>query len=207
MQMHTKPTISVIFEATHQPMVLNARFWVKETQCFSVVDVVNMKYKKRNQIPCTIENAVSTEAKLHLSSQEAIQQFKDSGFVTADELISPSACAAICDELDCILRGELVGDCRPDKCPKGSMSCRTPSKKVLHMINTWKSSEVIKAVVTDRELGKLVAHLGGWSGARVAEDQVWIKPPGAGPLVFHRDSPYFDFDPGKALHSRYGRTT
>lgn len=40
-------------------------------------------------------------------------------------------------------------------------------------------------------------HAGGrWSqGARLAQDQVWAKPPGAGPLVFHRDSTYFDFNP------------
>jgi ectoine hydroxylase-related dioxygenase (phytanoyl-CoA dioxygenase family) len=25
--------------------------------------------------------------------------------------------------------------------------------------------------------------------------QVWAKPPGASPLVFHRDSAYFDFEP------------
>ena len=45
-------------------------------------------------------------------------------------------------------------------------------------------------------LGWLVAQLGGWKhGARLAQDQTWCKPPGAGPLVFHRDSAYFDFTP------------
>ena len=30
-------------------------------------------------------------------------------------------------------------------------------------------------------------------------DQVWAKPPGAPPLIFHRDSPYFDFAPSDVV--------
>ena len=45
-----------------------------------------------------------------------------------------------------------------------------------------------------------MAQLAGWpSGARLAQDQVWAKPPGAPPLVFHRDSPYFDFSPADVV--------
>lgn len=38
-------------------------------------------------------------------------------------------------------------------------------------------------MVLSPQLGALAATLGGWSGARVAEDQLWLKPPGAGPLL------------------------
>ena len=31
------------------------------------------------------------------------------------------------------------------------------------------------------------------------KDQVWIKPPNCGPLVFHRDSTYFDFEPSDVI--------
>lgn len=45
-------------------------------------------------------------------------------------------------------------------------------------------------------LGGVIAQLAGWGdGARLAQDQVWAKPPGSSPLVFHRDSPYFMFEP------------
>ena len=40
-----------------------------------------------------------------------------------------------------------------------------------------------REVVLSPQLGALAATLGGWSGARVAEDQLWLKPPGAGPLL------------------------
>jgi hypothetical protein len=38
------------------------------------------------------------------------------------------------------------------------------------------------------------------AGARVANDQVWAKPPGAAPITFHRDSTYFDFEPAVRLY-------
>uniref|UniRef100_A0A7S2B8F2 Phytanoyl-CoA dioxygenase n=1 Tax=Octactis speculum TaxID=3111310 RepID=A0A7S2B8F2_9STRA len=33
----------------------------------------------------------------------------------------------------------------------------------------------------------------------MAQDQIWAKPPGSPPLVFHRDSPYFDFTPADVV--------
>lgn len=177
---------------------LASMFEVKQTKAFSVVQVGKGKNRiRRRRAPLKCNTIVASAQAICSDANKC--RFNDDGFVVSNELVSLEACQAVCEELDCILRGELVGDCRPDKCPKGSVSCRTPSKKVLHLINTWKSSDTIKAVVTNPALGKLVAELGGWKGARVAEDQVWVKPPGSGPLVFHRDSPYFDFDPADVI--------
>lgn len=53
---------------------------------------------------------------------------------------------------------------------------------------------------TNRNLANIVAQLAGWEHrARLAQDQVWAKPPGASPLVFHRDSPYFMFHPSDVV--------
>ena len=49
------------------------------------------------------------------------------------------------------------------------------------------------------KLGEFVANLMEWKGSRVAQDQVWAKPPLSSALVFHRDSPYFDFVPADGL--------
>merc|ERR1719401_2836913 len=69
-------------------------------------------------------------------------------------------------------------------------------KKVFQVINIHKSDLLFRELVTNPLLGMLVATLMGWKeGARLCQDQVWAKPPGAPPLVFHRDSPYFMFDP------------
>jgi len=68
------------------------------------------------------------------------------------------------------------------------------------VINVHKSDQLFRALATSKQLGKLVAELAGWEcGARLAQDQVWAKPPGAPPLVFHRDSPYFMFTPSDVV--------
>lgn len=72
--------------------------------------------------------------------------------------------------------------------------------KVLQVINMHKADSVFRKLETDPGLGSLVAQLGGWeAGARLGQDQVWAKPPGASPLVFHRDSPYFKFEPDDVI--------
>lgn len=68
--------------------------------------------------------------------------------------------------------------------------------KVLQVINIHKADSLFRKLGVNADLARIVAQLAGWkAGARLAQDQVWAKPPGASPLVFHRDSPYFMFDP------------
>eukprot|EP00121_Abeoforma_whisleri_P017019 Awhi_evm1s15601 len=71
---------------------------------------------------------------------------------------------------------------------------------VLQVINIHKSDQAFEDLVLSPSLGKLVAKIAGWDnerygGARVAQDQVWAKPPNGRRLVYHRDSPYFMFEP------------
>lgn len=77
----------------------------------------------------------------------------------------------------------------------------TPVKKVLQVINVHKSDVLFQRLVCHPLLGRIVAQLAGWEsrGTRLAQDQIWAKPPGAGPLSFHRDSPYFMFKPNTVL--------
>ena len=68
--------------------------------------------------------------------------------------------------------------------------------KVIQVINVHKADSLYSQFARSPVLGKVVAQLAGWdAGARLAQDQVWAKPPGAAPLAFHRDSPYFMFAP------------
>ena len=46
------------------------------------------------------------------------------------------------------------------------------------------------SVVRDPKVGEALARLGGWSGARLIQDNVLWKPPGGRPLGFHRDNAY-----------------
>lgn len=72
--------------------------------------------------------------------------------------------------------------------------------KVLQIINIHKADSLFRRLETNGKLAQVVAQLAGWDcGARLAQDQVWAKPPGAPPLVFHRDSPYFMFEPSDVV--------
>lgn len=69
--------------------------------------------------------------------------------------------------------------------------------KVLQVINVHKADSLFRQLAVSPVLGRVVAELAGWTqvGTRLAQDQIWAKPPGAPPLTFHRDSPYFMFSP------------
>lgn len=137
--------------------------------------------------------------------------FVREGFVVLDDLLTADTCATLNARLELVLRGECDGDYgRADKTPKfsGDRRCKPgktppplggPSKQTLQVINIWKADAAFAQIVRSPALGQLVAQLGGWTGARVANDQVWAKPPGAAPLTFHRDSAYFDFVPSDVI--------
>jgi hypothetical protein len=70
--------------------------------------------------------------------------------------------------------------------------------KVMQIINIHKSDTMFHQLVTTEVLGYMVSKLMNWTkGARLAQDQIWAKPPGATPLAYHRDSPYFMFTPSE----------
>lgn len=88
----------------------------------------------------------------------------------------------------------------PVQNPKKKKEPQSNSKKrisTLQIINIWHCDSFFRDLTTSPTLGELVASVCGWRkrGCRLAQDQVWVKPPGAGPLSFHRDTTYFDFVP------------
>ena len=59
--------------------------------------------------------------------------------------------------------------------------------------NGWKSDHAIARVVLREEIGRCCAQLMNWPGARINQDNVIWKPPGASPLGFHQDNAYQDW--------------
>jgi len=59
------------------------------------------------------------------------------------------------------------------------------------MCNVWKSDRLIASLVLSSKLGRFAAQLGGWTGTRIGQDDLWYKPPGGGKeIAFHRDDSY-----------------
>lgn len=143
--------------------------------------------------------------------QHLQDEFRQDGFVVVPSVLDAATVDALNASLEDILRGTYDRGQRPDKTPKlvkgilkengGSVgplgfSGNLQNVKVLQVINVHKCNSLFRHVETNEKLGQLVAELAGWEqGARLAQDQIWAKPPGAAPLVFHRDSPYFMFNP------------
>jgi hypothetical protein len=159
---------------------------------------------------------------------ELCDAFRKDGFVVFPTVLSIAAVAALNDRLEDVLRGSYDRGKKPDKIPrllKGSKPAKVPNEgvepqkkkspkpsaplgfsgnltnvKVLQIINIHKADSLFRKIETSPPLGQIVAQLAGWKhGARLAQDQIWAKPPGAPPLVFHRDSPYFMFEPSDVV--------
>jgi ectoine hydroxylase-related dioxygenase (phytanoyl-CoA dioxygenase family) len=147
------------------------------------------------------------------------QAFESDGFVVIPNVLSASDVAKLNQRLRAVLRGDNDRAQRPDKVmPKGAGASselledeiqqpgpRTKSNerhahKVIQIINIHKSDSLFRTLASDAGLGHVVAQLANWEhGTRLAQDQVWAKPPGAPPFVFHRDSPYFMFEPSNVV--------
>mmetsp|Transcript_2150 Transcript_2150/g.5131 ORF Transcript_2150/g.5131 Transcript_2150/m.5131 type:complete len:181 (-) Transcript_2150:2985-3527(-) len=133
--------------------------------------------------------------------------FAEDGFLVFPDAIDLCVVSDLQSKLDDVLSGNFETGRAPDKAPildeaeridpLGLPPTATRKKgRVLQIINVHKSNRKFREIATSPELGRLVSKLAGWQqGARLAQDQVWAKPPGAPPLVFHRDSPYFMFEP------------
>lgn len=151
-------------------------------------------------------------------SEENVQQFQDNGFYVREASIFNEAADLILPRLqyrlECVINGEYDLGQPPAKVNKipqcfycdgvfrfspASSHAKRSSKlhKTIHLINVWQGDGLFKELVTSPALGNAVTKLMRWEqhGCRVAQDQVWIKPPHSGPLSYHRDTPYIDFSP------------
>lgn len=141
---------------------------------------------------------------------ELIEAFRNDGFVALSNVLSKEAVSALNDRLEHVLRGNFDRGKAPDKTPR---LVKTPYRaqttkplgfsgnlqnvKVQQIVNIRNSDSLFSQLACNTNLARLVGQLAGWQrqGTRLAQDQVWAKPPAAAPLVFHRDSAYFMFDP------------
>lgn len=144
-----------------------------------------------------------------ISLESMRESFATDGFVVFNNAVNDETVTILQSRLEEVLRGTYNRQVSPDKVPKFPSSSKSTlgydsnsnqKSKVLQIINIHKSDEDFRRLATSQSIGRMVAELAGWEqGARLAQDQVWAKPPGAPPLVFHRDSPYFMFTPNDVV--------
>ena len=117
-----------------------------------------------------------------------LESFRADGFVAVEALIDASLIDPLKERFERLFRGDFETGTAPDEVnwQEGS-SDPTLARQIC---NGWKADRLIASVVLDASLGEAVARLADWPGARIVQDNVIWKPPGARSFGFHRDNAY-----------------
>jgi ectoine hydroxylase-related dioxygenase (phytanoyl-CoA dioxygenase family) len=117
-----------------------------------------------------------------------LADFARDGFLIIENFIPPEHAAAVAQRFEGLFRGQFETGLYPDEW--NWQEGRDPPDRTRQICNGWKSDRTIANLVLSAEIGRLAATLAGWRGARLAQDNVIWKPPGAKPLGFHQDDSY-----------------
>jgi ectoine hydroxylase-related dioxygenase (phytanoyl-CoA dioxygenase family) len=121
-------------------------------------------------------------------SEAQIAQFHEDGFLILERLIDPADAARVAGRFERLFRGQFETGLYPDEW--NWREGRDAPDLARQICNGWKSDYTVASLVLRAEIGRLCATLAGWPGARLAQDNIIWKPPGAKPLGFHQDDSY-----------------
>jgi len=106
-----------------------------------------------------------------------IQQFENDGFLIIENFLTSDFAQQLAERIERLFYGEFETGIYPDEWYwRPGMSLDHVTRE---MCNAWKSDRLIASLVLSQEIGRLSATLAGWTGARIGQDSMWLKPPGA----------------------------
>lgn len=117
-----------------------------------------------------------------------VERFRRDGFLILDRFLDPATVERAAARFEPLFRGEFATGLQPDEW--NWQEGRDPPDRTRQICNGWKSDRTVASVVLAEAVGHACARLMGWGGARIAQDNVIWKPPGAKPLGFHQDDSY-----------------
>jgi hypothetical protein len=123
-----------------------------------------------------------------LLSEEQREMFWRDGFVFVPNLLTCREAESCRERYELLFAGKFDTGLYPDEW-HWRQGISMPDK-VREICNGWKSDSVIGSMVLDQRFGRLGCELMKWQSARVAQDSLIWKPPGAGPVTYHQDAPY-----------------
>ncbi|MFN3461291.1 MAG: phytanoyl-CoA dioxygenase family protein [Oceanibaculum sp.] len=121
-------------------------------------------------------------------NSEIIDNFRRDGFVIIRNLLDDGDIAAARARFEPLFKGKFETGLYPDEW--NWQEGRDPADRTRQICNGWKSDRTIARIVLSPKVGELCARLGNWPGARMGQDNVLWKPPGAKSLGFHQDDSY-----------------
>jgi hypothetical protein len=120
-----------------------------------------------------------------------IQQFQEDGFLILEKFLPAELTARLIGRMEPLFYGNFETGIYPDEWHwRPQMSLPDITREIC---NAWKCDLTIASLVLSAEVGRLNATLAGWSGARIGQDSMWIKPPGAKAIAMHQDGAYIDY--------------
>jgi len=117
-----------------------------------------------------------------------LDRFDADGFAVVERLVAPERLGPLHDAFDRLFAGDFATGTPPDEV---NWQHGTGDPTLTRQIcNAWKADPVVAEVVLDPGFGEDLARLAGWPGARIIQDNVLWKPPGARSVGFHQDNGY-----------------
>jgi ectoine hydroxylase-related dioxygenase (phytanoyl-CoA dioxygenase family) len=121
-------------------------------------------------------------------TQNQLDSFGRDGFVILEGALDAAGIEAARSRFEPLFSGKFQTGLYPDEW--NWRMGRDREDLTRQICNGWKADLTIAAIVLREDLGECCAKLRGWPGARLGQDNVIWKPPGAKPLGFHQDDSY-----------------
>lgn len=126
-------------------------------------------------------------AALTITSKHSQAYLRD-GFVIVRNVVSSDTVNRLSARFAPLFRGEFETGLLPDEV--NWQEGRDDPSLTRQLCNAWKADREIASTVLRADIGRACAQLGGWPGARLNQDNLFWKPPGAQAIGFHQDSAY-----------------
>jgi phytanoyl-CoA hydroxylase len=121
-------------------------------------------------------------------TDDQVAAYQRDGFVIVENIIDPVLARAALSRYELMFSGTFETGLYPDEW--NWKPGRDDPALTRQICNGWKSDRDIARVVLREDIGQACARLGGWKGARIAQDNLFWKPPAGRPLGFHQDAAY-----------------
>ena len=124
-----------------------------------------------------------------LFSADERAAFHRDGFIVKPNIISPADATLLADHYSDLFAGRFPSGIYPDEWHwRENLSLPTAVREI---VNGWKTSPMVARIALSPSLGRAAADLLEWKrGARLAQDDVLWKPPGASGVSYHTDGKY-----------------
>lgn len=122
-------------------------------------------------------------------TEDEIAFYQENGYLIKDRIVDDATVERLREAMDRLFAGEYASGLMPDEV---NYSPKQPDQLATRQLcGVWKSDPVMAEVLLAPETGKAIAKLSGWSGTRLAQDNILYKPPGGGKSIgLHQDAAY-----------------